>query len=78
MSAPNVSGRESLKRVRRCVVKIGSAVLTNSGKGLNRDAVTGWAEQIAHLKQRSIECVVGLGEPPEPEGPLIELVRIGE
>ena len=58
ISAPNKAGRESLKRARRCVVKIGSAVLTKSGKGLDRDAVTGWAEQIARLKQRSIECVV--------------------
>ncbi|HLF23017.1 MAG TPA: glutamate 5-kinase [Burkholderiales bacterium] len=53
-----MANRESLKRVRRCVVKIGSAVLTDSGKGLDRDAVSGWAEQVARLKQRSIECVV--------------------
>ena len=58
MSALNVVSREGLKRARRCVIKIGSAVLTNSGKGLNRDAVIGWAEQVARLKQRSIECVV--------------------
>ena len=58
MSVPNIANRESLKRVRRCVVKIGSAVLTDSGKGLDRDAVSGWAEQVARLKQRSIECVV--------------------
>jgi len=58
MSATNASTRESLKRTRRCVVKIGSAVLTNSGKGLDRAAVSGWAEQIARLKQQSTECVV--------------------
>ena len=58
MSVPNIVNRESLKRVRRCVVKIGSAVLTDSGKGLDRDAVSDWAEQVARLKQRSIECVV--------------------
>jgi glutamate 5-kinase len=50
--------REGLKRARRCVIKFGSAVLTDAGKGLNRDAVTGWAEQIAQLKRKSIECVV--------------------
>jgi glutamate 5-kinase len=50
--------RESLKHARRCVIKFGSAVLTNSGKGLNRDAVTGWAEQIAQLNRKSIDFVV--------------------
>jgi glutamate 5-kinase len=58
MSARVPGDREALKRVRRCVIKIGSAVITNSGKGLDRDAVSGWAEQIARLRQRAIECVV--------------------
>lgn len=58
MSAHVAGDRDALKRVRRCVIKIGSAVITNSGKGLNRDAVSGWAEQIARLRQRAIECVV--------------------
>lgn len=58
MSAPDTGGRETLKRVRRCVIKIGSTLITNSGKGLDRDAVSNWAGQIAGLRQRSIECVV--------------------
>jgi len=58
MSATNPVRRENLKKVRRCVIKIGSAVLTNSGKGLDRESVSNWAEQIARLRQRSIECVV--------------------
>lgn len=58
MPAPVANAREALKRARRCVIKIGSALITNGGKGLDSDAVTNWAEQIARLKQRSIECVV--------------------
>lgn len=58
MSAPAVMSREGLKRTRRCVIKIGSALVTDSGRGLDRDAVVDWAEQIGRLRQRSIECVV--------------------
>jgi len=31
----------------RLVVKIGSALLTNNGAGLDRQAIDGWVEQIA-------------------------------
>ncbi|MFL6653715.1 MAG: glutamate 5-kinase, partial [Sulfurifustis sp.] len=53
-----VSGREALKHVRRCVIKIGSALIANAGQGLNRDAIAGWVAQIAKLRTQGIECLV--------------------
>lgn len=57
---PNVGSdtREALTRTRRCVVKIGSAVITNAGQGLDAEAIAGWAAQIARLRSQSVECVV--------------------
>ncbi len=43
---------------RRLVVKIGSTLLTNAGAGLDRDAIAGWAAQIAALRARGIEVLL--------------------
>jgi glutamate 5-kinase len=51
-------GRDVLARTRRCVVKLGSALVTNAGQGLDSAAIADWAAQIARLRERSIECVV--------------------
>jgi glutamate 5-kinase len=51
-------GRGKLKDSRRWVVKIGSALLTNDGCGLNRAAIEGWIAQIMHLKGRGIDVVL--------------------
>lgn len=40
--------REQFTSARRWVVKIGSALLTDDGKGLARDALSSWVEQMAH------------------------------
>lgn len=53
-----VIGREALKRARRVVVKIGSALLTNDGRGLDEAAIGGWVDQIAALHRRGIEVVL--------------------
>ncbi len=50
--------RAALKHARRCVIKIGSALITNAGQGLDHEAIAGWAAQIARLRAQSIECVV--------------------
>lgn len=47
-----------LKNAKRWVVKIGSALLTDNGRGLNRSALQGWAEQIAELTQQGREVVL--------------------
>jgi glutamate 5-kinase len=54
----NVAVREALKRARRCVIKIGSALITGAEQGLDREAIADWAAQIARLRERSVECVV--------------------
>ncbi|HEX9626863.1 MAG TPA: glutamate 5-kinase [Acidiferrobacterales bacterium] len=50
--------RTSLSKVRRCVVKIGSALVTNNGQGLDAGAIAGWAEQLAALRARGVEVVL--------------------
>ena len=43
---------------RRWVVKIGSALVTNEGRGLDRDGVQVWVDQVAALRQRGIDVVL--------------------
>ncbi len=50
--------RSELKSSRRWVVKIGSALLTNDGQGLNREAMAGWVKQMVALRQAGIEIVL--------------------
>lgn len=51
-------GREKLKRAKRWVVKIGSALLTNDGQGLDQQAISRWVDQIAALKESGLEVVL--------------------
>ncbi|MBF0470425.1 MAG: glutamate 5-kinase [Gammaproteobacteria bacterium] len=53
-----VINRESVAQSKRWVVKIGSALLTDDGRGLNRDAIAFWVEQLARLKQQGIEIIM--------------------
>ncbi len=50
--------RKDLSRCTRCVIKIGSALLTNHGQGLDLDAIGGWVAQIAALRERQVEVVL--------------------
>jgi glutamate 5-kinase len=50
--------REQITKSRRWVVKIGSALLTNEGRGLNQIGIANWVEQLAALRQRGIEIVL--------------------
>jgi glutamate 5-kinase len=47
-----------IKESKRWVVKIGSALLTQDGKGLDYTAISHWAAQIATLRQQGIELVL--------------------
>ncbi|MCG6659479.1 glutamate 5-kinase [Halomonas campisalis] len=58
MNEQRVPGRDALRGARRVVVKIGSALLTNDGRGLDEPAIGGWVDQIAALHQRGIEVVL--------------------
>jgi glutamate 5-kinase len=42
----------------RWVVKLGSALLTRDGLGLDDDAIGGWVDQLAALRRRGLEAVV--------------------
>ncbi len=43
---------------KKWVVKIGSALLTNNGKGLDVTTIGAWVEQIAQLKTQDIEIIL--------------------
>lgn len=47
-----------IQKSRRWIVKIGSALLTQDGKGLDYTAISNWAKQIANLRQQGIEVVL--------------------
>jgi len=50
--------REKIPHTKRWVVKIGSALLTEDGKGLSREVLSPWVEQIASLSKQGIELVL--------------------
>jgi glutamate 5-kinase len=50
--------RETLKGKRRIVVKIGSALLTRDGQGLNTEGIQDWGAQLSQLRSRGIEVVL--------------------
>lgn len=50
--------RELLQSSRRWVIKIGSALLTNDGKGLDKKAIANWVAQMADLVKRGHEVVL--------------------
>ena len=44
--------------IQRVIVKIGSSLLTNNGRGLDRTAIYEWAKQIAKLHKKGIEVLL--------------------
>lgn len=53
-----MKNRQDIKNSKRWVIKIGSALLTNDGQGLDRKAMQGWVEQMAVLRAKGIEVVL--------------------
>jgi glutamate 5-kinase len=47
-----------IDKARRLVVKVGSALVTNQGQGLDAGAIAGWAVQLAHLRAQGREIVL--------------------
>jgi glutamate 5-kinase len=47
-----------LQAARRVVVKVGSALVTDEGRGLDGDAIARWARQIAELRLRGKQIVL--------------------
>ncbi len=54
----SVHRAEWVGKAKRWVVKIGSALLTRDGTGLDRAALADWAGQIVRLRQQGIEIVL--------------------
>ncbi|MBE9396992.1 glutamate 5-kinase [Pontibacterium sp. N1Y112] len=52
------SERQQLVKGKRWVVKIGSALLTNDGQGLDHEAIAHWVEQLAALRAQGMEIVL--------------------
>lgn len=50
--------RHTLRGVKRWVVKIGSALLTNNGRGLDLVAIAAWVDQIAALRASGAQVVL--------------------
>jgi glutamate 5-kinase len=50
--------RGDFAEAKRVIVKIGSALLTGGGRGLDKQAISGWVAQIAELRQAGIEIVL--------------------
>lgn len=50
--------RHKIATAKRWVVKIGSALLTNDGRGLNRSGMQSWVDQIVALQQQGHEIVL--------------------
>jgi len=50
--------REQIKNYKRWVVKIGSALLTDNGQGLNTEVIASLAEQVAFLREQGIEVLL--------------------
>ena len=50
--------RDRITRTRRCVIKLGSSLLTNNGCGLRNESVRLWVEQIMHMRKSGVETVL--------------------
>lgn len=56
--SPKRKSHATLGAARRWVVKIGSALITNDGKGLDRQAIETWAKQLATLHRGGREILL--------------------
>lgn len=83
--------RTRLQQTRRWVVKIGSALLTDNGQGLDQAAMAAWVAQMVALKARGIELILvssgavaegmvrmGLSQRPESVPALQACAAIGQ
>lgn len=50
--------RSEFAQAKRVVVKIGSSLLTDGGRGLNKQAIADWVEQMSSLKHQGVDVVL--------------------
>ena len=58
MSSSDNSNSLPLKHARRIVVKVGSSLVTNEGRGVDADAIGNWCRQLAALANEGRELVM--------------------
>ncbi|VWX57993.1 Glutamate 5-kinase [Burkholderiales bacterium 8X] len=58
MSSASVNGSTVLKDARRLVVKVGSSLVTDEGRGLDAEAIGEWCRQLATLVREGREVVM--------------------
>jgi len=54
----DVPSTQVLKNARRIVVKVGSSLVTNEGRGLDEEAIGQWSRQLAALVQQGRELIM--------------------
>lgn len=57
-SSPTSEAAEWLRTARRIVVKVGSSLVTNEGRGLDEAAISQWSQQLAALVQQGRELIM--------------------
>jgi glutamate 5-kinase len=57
-SSPTSEAAEWLRTARRIVVKVGSSLVTNEGRGLDEAAIGQWSQQLAALVQQGRELIM--------------------
>ena len=57
-SLSNTDSFAQLAKARRIVVKVGSSLVTNEGKGLHEEAIAHWCEQLAALVKEGREVIM--------------------
>ena len=58
MTTPDAATQAPLRSATRIVVKIGSTLLTNNGRGIDHAAIARWAEQVAKLRASNKQLVL--------------------
>ena len=53
-----MTNSRDFRNVKRCIIKIGSAMLTAHGRGLDTDAISHWVEQVVALSQNGVKPIL--------------------
>lgn len=53
-----MKSRSAFRNAKRLVVKIGSALLTNKGRGLDYEGISRWGEQLSALRKSGVEVLL--------------------
>jgi glutamate 5-kinase len=54
----SIDPQQTLRKARRIVVKVGSSLVTNEGRGLHEEAIAQWCEQLAALVKDDREVIM--------------------